>query len=309
MRTPFLISTLTILFSVAAPAQKSAAVRWFPATKGAQATKPWLPLLDTATLTLGRYRLAKGAEDGQSPHARDEVYVVVSGRAKLTVGTESRAVATGDAIFVAAGAVHRFSEIEQDLDLLVFFSKVKKATGGMAAGPRPTEQTPYPETSQRGNTRIFYWFGPRSAGQVSIDYGQPTWKAAYGKFLSQPSGRRWRFGQNFWTSLDTNIPLELAGVKVPVGAYYAVLEHTKQRGLCLVLLDPAVVRKRRLDAYEAPKTKGGISIPLRLAENSRRATQLSLDLSVDRTKRDEGALTIRFGPHELTASLKMRPAR
>ena len=103
--------------------------------------------------------------------------------------------------------------------------------------------------------------------------------------------------------------MELSGVKVPVGAYYAVLEHTKELGLRLVLLSPNKVRKSRLDAYEAPKTRGGISIPLTLAKAKGRAGTLTLGLTVDRSKKDTGALTIRFGPHVLTAPLKMRPAR
>ena len=307
---------LTLLFALpllllTPVAGQTKGVRWFPARSMADAGRPWTALFSNATLSIGRYRLKKGAKDGQSPHAQDEVYYVVAGKAKFTAAGETRAVGAGDAIFVAARVPHRFSAIEADLDLMVFFSKAKKGTGGMAAGPRPTEQTPYPETSQRGNTRIFYWFGPNSAGQVSIDFGQPAWKKPYEKFLTQPSGRRWRFGQNFWTSLDTNIPLVLGGVEVPVGAYYAVLEHTKQGGLRMVLLDPAVIRKRRLDAYEAPKTTGGIAIPLSKAKGGRKgyAPQLELELTVDRSKRDRGALHVRFGPHALTAALEMKPVR
>ncbi len=127
--------------------------------------------------------------------------------------------------------------------------------------------------------------------------------------MTTPSGRRWRFGQNFWTSLDTNIPLTLGGIEVPVGAYYAVLEHSKQAGLRMVLLNPGEVRKRRLDSYEAGKTSGGISIPLALGKAARPASRLALELTVDRSKRDHGMLSIRFGPHELTAPLVLKPAR
>jgi hypothetical protein len=31
----------------------------------------------------------------------------------------------------------------------------------------------------------------------------------------KPAGKRWRFGENFWTTLDTNMELTIGGVKVP----------------------------------------------------------------------------------------------
>lgn len=285
-------------------------VQWIPAASStAQAGAPWLSLLDTGTLSSGRYRLAKGAEDQQSPHDRDEVYFVVGGAAKLEAGGETRAVAPGDMVFVAAGVAHRFVDITADLDVVVFFSHARADRGGMREGPVPSEQTPYAETSARGGARIFYWFGPDSAGQVAIDHGQPRWQDAFGKVLQQPSGRRWRLGENFWTTLDTNIALTLGGVAVPVGQYYCVLQNVADGGLQLVLLDPQVVRQRRLDAYEAAKTEGGIAVPLTLGKAAVPATRLQIELTVDRENKDHGALVIRFGPHQLAAPLLLQPQR
>lgn len=283
-------------------------VQWIPAAAStAEAGKPWRQLLDTGTLSSGRYRLQKGAADGQSPHDRDEVYFIVNGKAKLEAGGETRAVAPGDTVFVAAGVAHHFLDIEQDLDVLVLFSAARPDRGGMREGPVPTAQTPYPETSARGCTRIFYWFGPDSAGQVAIDHGQPRWQDAFDKFLRQPSGVRWRLGENFWTTLDTNIALCIGGVEVPVGQDDCVLQNQKQGGLQLVLLDPQLVRQRRLDAYEAAKTEGGIVVPLTLQQAAVPATRLSFELTVDRAQKDHGALAIRFGPHELHAEVVLHP--
>lgn len=87
-----------------------------------QSGKPWLPFLDVSTLNCGIYFLAKGAEDKQSPHKQDEVYYVLEGEATLEVDSESILAMRGSVIFVKAGAVHRFLNIEKDLKLLVFFS-------------------------------------------------------------------------------------------------------------------------------------------------------------------------------------------
>jgi mannose-6-phosphate isomerase-like protein (cupin superfamily) len=284
------------------------AVQWFPAATGGDG-KAWQPLLDNATTSLGRYRLPRGGEDRQQPHDRDEVYCVLAGKARFTAGGETRGVGPGDCVFVAARVEHRFHDIDSDLELVVFFSTAVPTTGGMAAGPEPTEQTPYPETSARGGARIFYWYGPDSAGQIAIDHGRPRWNPGYGVFLDRPSGKRWRCGENFWTTLDTNIPLELGGVDVPVGLYYVVLQHDQEHGLQLVLLDPDPVRERRLDAYEAPRTTGGILVPLQRRAAAIPAARLEIELTVDRDRRDRGYLRLRFGPNELHADLALHPAR
>ena len=72
-------------------------------------------------LSGGLYVLEAGATDPQSPHTEDELYVVMSGRARVTVGAEERDVRTGSLIFVGAGVPHRFHDIEERLVLVVAF--------------------------------------------------------------------------------------------------------------------------------------------------------------------------------------------
>lgn len=269
--------------------------------------RTYLAFLERSSLSCGVYRLAAGATDRQSPHARDEIYYVVSGKARFEVGGQQHDASEGAVLFVAAGAPHRFVDIEADLVALVFFSESRPTTGGMAAGPRPTEQTPYHESSERGNTRVFYWYQDGSAGQVSIDYGRPAWSPRYNAFMRPTEKvRRWRFGENFWTSLDTNIPLTIGGVDVPIGQHYLVLESHPEHDLRLVLLDPAAVRKRRLDAYEAQETlEFGTPIPLTKRASKAVAKRLTLDLQVDRSAAHKANLTVRFGVHRLTVPVTM----
>lgn len=311
---PTLVAIASAAFLPLATAQQGPppAVVWRVGAEAEQAlakATAWVPMLGRSTLSVGRYRLKAGSQDGQSPHDRDEIYFVVSGAGSFTAGGETRQLKAGDLVFVAAKAKHHFHDITEDLDLLVMFSDAVPTTGGMIAGPKPTEQTPYPETSARGSTRIFYWYGPDSAGQVAIDYGRPRWNGRYSQFLSKPSARRWRFGENFWTTLDTNMALNVGGVDVPIGAYYCVVQHDAEAGLQLVLLDPDEVRAQRLDAFEAGKTKGGILIGLQQGSAAVPTGRLEIALEVDRARRDAGTLRIRFGKHELSAAVKMHPHR
>jgi mannose-6-phosphate isomerase-like protein (cupin superfamily) len=75
----------------------------------------------THDLSVGLYQLAAGETDPQGPHTEDEVYHVVSGRARIAVGEEDHVVGPGSVIFVAADVVHRFHDIAEDLVILVFF--------------------------------------------------------------------------------------------------------------------------------------------------------------------------------------------
>lgn len=87
--------------------------------------RPYLPFLNNKTMSCGIYRLEAGAEDKQQPHEIDEVYYTLNGKAKFTADGVEMAVKPGTILFVAAHADHRFHDIEEDLELLVFFSKKK----------------------------------------------------------------------------------------------------------------------------------------------------------------------------------------
>jgi len=78
--------------------------------------------LRVSDLSIGLYVLPAGGMDPQSPHAEDEVYYVVSGKAKIKVGEEDRDVDTGSIVYVAKNIEHRFHSIEEELTILVFFA-------------------------------------------------------------------------------------------------------------------------------------------------------------------------------------------
>jgi len=84
--------------------------------------KTYLEFLRTQDLSAGLYRLPAGAVDAQQPHAEEEIYYVISGRARFSSGEHRTPVEPGDVFFVPAGEPHKFHDIEQDLELLVFFA-------------------------------------------------------------------------------------------------------------------------------------------------------------------------------------------
>ncbi|MBA2721193.1 MAG: cupin domain-containing protein [Chloroflexi bacterium] len=83
--------------------------------------KPYLEFLSVPDLSVGLYVLAAGQPDLQRPHGEDEVYYVVSGRSRITVGDEERDLGPGSIVFVGAAVPHHFHDIVEDLTLLVMF--------------------------------------------------------------------------------------------------------------------------------------------------------------------------------------------
>jgi mannose-6-phosphate isomerase-like protein (cupin superfamily) len=79
-------------------------------------------LMRVASLSAGVYRLRAGSRDMQGPHEEDEVYFVLSGRARIRVGEEVREVRSGSLLYVRASTDHAFFEIEEDITLLVLFT-------------------------------------------------------------------------------------------------------------------------------------------------------------------------------------------
>jgi mannose-6-phosphate isomerase-like protein (cupin superfamily) len=57
----------------------------------------------------------------QTPHAQDEVYVVIRGRGILLHDGERDPFESGDLLFVAAGTEHRFEDFSEDLAVWVVF--------------------------------------------------------------------------------------------------------------------------------------------------------------------------------------------
>ncbi|MEX1357132.1 MAG: cupin domain-containing protein [Gaiellaceae bacterium] len=73
-------------------------------------------------LELGVYVLVAPEADRQQPHEDDEVYVVLDGSGALELEGETIALERGQALFVPAGAEHRFVGYV-GLSLFVVFAK------------------------------------------------------------------------------------------------------------------------------------------------------------------------------------------
>lgn len=76
-------------------------------------------LLEHGTLELGYYK--PQGSDPQQPHTQDEIYIVQSGSGTFVLGDSRQPFEQGEALFVPAGAVHRFEDFSDDFAVWVVF--------------------------------------------------------------------------------------------------------------------------------------------------------------------------------------------
>ena len=89
----------------------------------------WVVHMNSDDLTVGTYSIPAGGLDDQTPHTEDEIYVVRAGRATLVTGSGSAEVGPGSVVFVPAAEAHQFTDIVEDLALLVIFAPPYESRG------------------------------------------------------------------------------------------------------------------------------------------------------------------------------------
>jgi mannose-6-phosphate isomerase-like protein (cupin superfamily) len=88
--------------------------------------KRYFEFVRVPAMSAGIYVLPPGGTDLQKPHREDEMYYVVRGRARMELGSDHAEVRAGSVIFVAAEVEHRFYDIEEELEVLVFFAPAEQ---------------------------------------------------------------------------------------------------------------------------------------------------------------------------------------
>jgi mannose-6-phosphate isomerase-like protein (cupin superfamily) len=99
-------------------------------TSPAGTSTDWVEQLRVRDLSVGTYCIPAGGVDDQSPHGEDEIYVVMSGHARIVTPDDTARVGPGSVIFVRAGEDHRFEDITEDLTLLVVFGPAYGSRNG-----------------------------------------------------------------------------------------------------------------------------------------------------------------------------------
>jgi Protein of unknown function (DUF2911) len=165
------------------------------------------------------------------------------------------------------------------------------------------------QPDERASTRILYETD-KAVGEFAIDYGRPAWKKEYddpATFDKMTRGKVWRLGKDFWTTLDTNLQLRIAGKEILAGYYYLGLQRSEDGDTwSLAFLDPVKIRSSKLDAFEIHRAPIELMIPLKLEQSQDRVDRLTLLLSPQKESVSRITLTIAWGKLQLTAPIEVQ---
>jgi len=171
------------------------------------------------------------------------------------------------------------------------------------------------DSAERGTTRVGLWNTKKNmgAGQFAIDYGRPVWRKEYEeatKFDHMTKGKVYRLGSNFWTTLDTDMPLVVAGKAIPAGLWYLGL-HRSEDGATwsLVFIDPEKARAAHIDASEIERAPIAFKVMMISEQASEMKEKLTIDLLFQQANLKEVTLKIAWGKLQLSAPIQVPVAQ
>jgi Protein of unknown function (DUF2911) len=175
--------------------------------------------------------------------------------------------------------------------------------------PRPKISAFGSDSPERGTTRVGYWNNEKNmgAGQFAIDYGRPVWRKEYddtGNFDKITKGKVYRLGSNFWTTLDSDMPLTIAGKAIPAGSWYLGL-HRSEDGATwsLVFIDPAKARAAHIDASEIERAPIAYKAAMAVEQATDSKEKLTIDLIFQKGNLKDVKLRIAWGKMQLSAPI------
>ncbi|HSF24416.1 MAG TPA: DUF2911 domain-containing protein [Blastocatellia bacterium] len=180
-----------------------------------------------------------------------------------------------------------------------------------AQKPKPKVGSFGSDSPERGTTRVGYWNLEKNMGigQFAIDYGRPVWRKEYedtAKFDEMTKGKVYRLGSNFWTTLDTDMPLKIAGKTVPIGSWYLGLHRSGDGATwSLAFIDPAKARAAHVDASEIERAPVEFKIPITTDPAGEMKEKLTIDLVRQKENLKNVTLRIGWGKIQLSAPIEV----
>jgi hypothetical protein len=195
--------------------------------------------------------------------------------------------------------------------LMIALAWVLCATAAAEQPAKPRFVAEDGAAEERGGARVLYWDtqANTSAGQLAIEYGRPEWKKDYedpAKFDSFTKGKVWRMGKNFWTLLDTSLPLRISGKRVAPGYYYLGLRRSADGARwTLAFFDPAPLRAARSDGFLINKATMAFEVPVKVESSQQIAPKLTISLAYDEKTPTRVTFKLAWGNFTATAPVEV----
>lgn len=155
----------------------------------------------------------------------------------------------------------------------------------------------------RMSTRVLYFGETAPLGQISIQYGQPVWKPEYDRMLTESRNTSNRLGSDFWTSLDTDLDLTIAGTAVPKGQWFLGLRIDEDGKPHLMVMEAAAVRELKGDGFQTEMFQAKINAPLQHSRTEQEVDKLTITLSTEGKDLGQSELIVTWGTHRMAAPI------
>lgn len=194
--------------------------------------------------------------------------------------------------------------VKQALSILALFLCVSPTAYAQNKKPNVTALAE-PALGDRGETRILYWNQDTNqpVASIAVDFGRPSWNKQFddpARFDLMTKGKVWRLGANYWTILDTNLPLRIAGRDIAAGLWYLGLYRSDDgKTWSLAFIDPVMARKGRNDGFVMEKVPVAFKVPMTPEQASGTAEKLTITLSAEKDNMRNVTLRIAWGKLQL----------
>jgi hypothetical protein len=145
--------------------------------------------------------------------------------------------------------------------------------------------------------------------QVAIDYGTPAWKKEYEdpkNFDAMTKGKTWRMGSNFWSRLESYVPVQIAGKRIAAGVWYVGLRRSADGNeWSMVFIDPLKTRAAGIyDAFRINDAPVEISAPMTSEKAVEIKDKLTVTLDPQKDEMKKATLRIAWGQLQLSAPME-----
>jgi len=169
-----------------------------------------------------------------------------------------------------------------------------------------------PALGERGTSRVLYWNQDKdmAVAAVTVDFGRPVWKKEYedsGRFDLMTKGKVWRLGNDYWTILDSNLPIKIAGLDIPIGLWYLGLDRSADgKTWSLAFIDPVKARKVRADGFAMETVPVEFKVPMTVEQPGALTEKLTLALSAAKDDIRKVTLRVSWGRLQLMAPVQVQ---
>ena len=113
-------------------------------------------------------------------------------------------------------------------------------------------------------------------------------------------------GNDFWTVLDTNLPLRIAGRDIAAGAYYLGVHRSEDGSTwSLAFMDPTKIRRAHLDASEIAKATIDFMVPMTFAIAEETTEKLDISLAAQKDAVENVTIKVVWGTLQLTTLIQV----